>query len=408
MSLRVLTFVTAAAAVLLPACGSAQVNYGDSKPAAQRPFDVTPVAEFNLPWKIAFIPDGRMLITEKVGKLWLVTQKGMKVEVTGVPPVLHQGQQGLLGVYVSPTYAAKHDIFLTYAEPEGENSGLALARATLVIGQGTARLDGLKVVWRQLPRGKGGQLGGVVAWAPDGKSLFLTVGERQRFTPAQDPNSELGKILHLTLDGKPAPGNPQPGKQGARTVPLFAPPSDTEAEKTAAKTMVALPGPNLAPAETWASGFRTPYGLAFDPAGRLWEIEHGPRGGDELNLIVPGANYGWPTVSYGQNYNGKPIPKPDARPDFRKPALYWNPVIAPGGLSFYRGALFPQWRGSALTGGLVSKALVRIAFDGTTAREAERWDMGARIRDVAVGPDGALWLVEDAQGGKLLRLTPKA
>jgi glucose/arabinose dehydrogenase len=399
--------LTAALACALPACGVAQVNYGNAKPNADLPFTVTPVATFELPWKIAVLPDRRLLVTEKPGKLWLVTPQGGKVEVTGVPPVLFQGQQGLLGVYVSPTYAAKRDVYLTYAEPAGENSGLALARATLVAGAGKARLDGLTVLWRQLPRGKGGQLGGVVAWAPDKKSLFLTVGDRQRFSPAQDPNSELGKILHLTLDGKPAPGNPRAGQQGSRTVPLFAPPRDTEAEKSAEKTMVTLAQPNLAPAETWATGFRTPYGLAFDKAGRLWEIEHGPKGGDELNLIERGKNYGWPVVSYGDNYNGVPIARPGTRPEFQRPALYWNPVIAPGGLTFYDGALFPAWRGSAFTGGLAAKALIRIAFDGTTPREADRWTMQERIRDVAAGPDGALWVIEDTRTGRLLRLTPK-
>jgi aldose sugar dehydrogenase len=399
--------LTAALACALPACGIAQVNYGNAKPSSDQPFTLTPVATFNLPWKIAVLPDRRLLVTEKPGKLWLVTPQGGKVEVAGVPPVLFQGQQGLLGVYVSPTYAAKHDVYLTYAEPAGENSGLALARATLVAGAGKARLDGLTVLWRQLPRGKGGQLGGVIAWAPDKKSLFLTVGDRQRFSPAQDPNSELGKILHLTLDGKPAPGNPRAGQQGARTVPLFAPPRDTEAEKTAEKTMVTLDQPNLAPAETWATGFRTPYGLAFDKAGRLWEIEHGPKGGDELNLIERGKNYGWPVVSYGDNYNGVPIARPGTHPEFQQPALYWNPVIAPGGLTFYDGALFPAWRGSAFTGGLATKALIRIAFDGTTPREADRWTLGERIRDVAAGPDGALWAIEDTQSGRLLRLTPK-
>ena len=172
-------------------------------------------------------------------------------------------------------------------------------------------------------------------------------------TPAQDPDQELGKILRLTLDGKPAPGNPMAGKTGAASVPLIDPPRDTEVAKTApVVSTYTFPGPNLTPAETWTTGHRTPYGLAFAPDGRLWEVEHGPRGGDELNLIEPGKNYGWPLVSYATNYNGVPIPSPDTRPDLAKPVIYWTPVIAPGNLTFYNGAMFPQWQGSALIGGM--------------------------------------------------------
>ena len=184
-------------------------------------------------------------------------------------------------------------------------------------------------------------------------------------TPAQDPNQPLGKILRLTLDGKPAPGNPMAGKTGAASVPVIDPPADTEAAKTAPVVRTyTFPGPNLTPAETWSTGHRTPYGLAFAPDGRLWEVEHGPKGGDELNLIEPGKNYGWPLVSYATNYNGVPIPSPDTRPDLTKPVIYWTPIIAPGNLIFYKGAMFPQWNGSALVGGMASKTLNRITFDG--------------------------------------------
>ena len=394
-----------ALATAAPAC--AQSN-GNEAPSATRPFAVTDVATLRSPWKIAFLPDGRMLVTEKPGGVWIVSQKGQKTEISGAPSVLYKGQGGMLGVFVSPHYPRDKAVYLTYSEPGESGASLAVARARLVESGGAAKLEGLQVIWRELPKGEGGQYGAVIAFAPDGNSMFLTVGDRQRFSPAQDPNSPLGKILHLTLDGKPAPGNPGAGKVGADTVAFLAPPKDTEAAKTAPKTMARLSAPNLAPAETWATGFRTPYGLAFDKAGRLWEIEHGPKGGDELNLIQPGKNYGWPLVSFGENYNGVPIPKPDSRPDLTKPLIYWVPVIAPGGLSFYEGKAFPNWAGSAFTGGLASKALVRIAFDDKGgAREAERWDMGKRIRDVAVGPDGSLWLIEDAESGALLKLTPK-
>jgi glucose/arabinose dehydrogenase len=393
---------------LASAAAYAQVNAGEQKPEPSLPFKMTEVATFNLPWRIAFLPDGRMLITEKVGPVWLVTPHGQKTPVENVPAVLYQGQGGMLGVFLSPHYATDHNIYLTYAEPGDGGSGLALARARLALGDTTARLEGLEVLWRDMPKGRGGQFGAQIAFSPDGQYLFLTVGDRQRMTPAQDPNTEVGKILRLTLDGKPAPGNPMAGKTGAATIPLINPPSDTEAAKTAPVVSTYMfPGPNLAPAETWTSGHRTPYGLAFGPDGRLWEVEHGPRGGDELNLIEPGKNYGWPLASYATNYNGVPIPSPDTRPDLARPVIYWTPIIAPGNITFYNGALFPQWRGSALMGGMATRTLNRITFDGKGgATPAGRWDVGRRIRDVEVGPDGALWMLEDANPGALVRVTP--
>jgi aldose sugar dehydrogenase len=389
--------------------GSAQINAGEQKPQPSLPFNMVQVTTLNLPWKIAFLPDGRMLITEKVGGLWLVTQQGEKTPVTNVPAVLYRGQGGMLGVFLSPHYAKDHNVYLTYSEPGDGGSSLALARAKLKIGQGAVSLEGLKVIWRDGERGDGGQFGAQVSFSPDGKYLFLSSGDRQRMTPAQDPNQPLGKILRLTLDGKPARGNPMAGKTGAVSVPVIDPPSDTEAAKTAPVVRTyTFPGPNLTPSETWSIGHRTPYGLAFAPDGRLWELEHGPRGGDELNLIEPGKNYGWPLVSYGHNYNGVPIPNPDTRPDLAKPVIYWVPVIAPGNLMFYKGAMFPQWNGSALVSGLISKSLTRITFDGNGgATPAERWNVDHRIRDVEVAPDGALWMIEDAKQGGLFRLTPK-
>jgi len=387
----------------------AQINAGNLNPEASLPFTMTQVTTLNLPWRIAFLPDGRMLITEKVGPVWLVTQNGDKTPVENVPEVLYQGQGGMLGVFVSPHYATDRSVYLTYAEPGDGGSSLALARARLGIGEHTASLDRLQVLWRQMPKGRGGQFGGQIAFSPDGQYLFLTVGDRQRMTPAQDPDQALGKILRLTLDGKPAPRNPRAGQTGAATVPLINPPRDTEAAKTAPiVSTYTFTGPNLAPSEIWTSGHRTPYGLAFGPDGRLWEVEHGPRGGDELNLIEPGQNYGWPLVSYAVNYNGVPIPSPDMRSDLAKPVIYWTPVIAPGNLTFYNGAMFPQWRGSALISGIASRTLNRIRFDGKGgATPAERWDVGHRIRDVEVAPDGALWMIEDGNPGGLFRVTPR-
>ncbi|CAN5828149.1 PQQ-dependent sugar dehydrogenase [soil metagenome] len=388
----------------------AQINAGTLPPTPSPPFKLTKVAQFDLPWRIAFLPDGRMLITEKGGKLFLATQSGQKLEVTGVPPVQFGGQNGLLGVYTAPSFSSDGAIYLTYSEPgpDPRTSSLALARATLKMGPGSPSLDALKVVWRDPVKGKGGQVGAAVAFSPDQRFIYLTAGDRQRFTPAQDPNQPAGKILRLTLDGKPAPGNPMEGKTGARSVPVIDPARDTEAAKTApVVSTYVFDGPNLTPSETWSSGHRTPYGLAFAPDGRLWELEHGPRGGDELNLIEPGKNYGWPLVSYAVNYNGVPIASPDTRADLAKPSIYWTPVFAPGNLMFYSGAMFPDWKGSAFAGGLGTRALHRIEVNGAAATPAEHWTVGFRVRDVEQAPDGALWLIEDDQGGGLYRLTPK-
>jgi glucose/arabinose dehydrogenase len=395
---------------LASAHGWAQVNVGEGKADSNLPFTMTTVTTFGLPWRIAFLPDGRMLVTEKIGPVWLVSPQGQKIAPLGnTPPVYWQNQNGMLGVYVSPRYATDQSIYLTYVEPGDYGGGLALARAKLNATATTARLENFEVLWRQMPKGRGGQEGAQIAFSPDGQYLFMTVGERQRFTPAQDPNWPAGKILRLTLDGKPAPGNPGFGTTGAATISLTDPPGDTEAAKTAkVVSSYTFPGPNLTPAETWATGVRTPYGLAFSPTGELWELEHGPRGGDELNLIEKGKNYGWPLVSYGQNYNGVPIPHPDTRPDLAKPALYWVPVIAPGNLMFYTGTqTFPQWNGSAFLGGMATMTLNRLVFDGKGgARVADRWNVGVRVRDVEQGPDGSLWMLEDANPGALIHVTP--
>ena len=401
-SLMLAAFLAAA-----PAALQAQINEGSFKPDAEQPFTLTTVDHFNFPWKIAFLPDQRLLVTEKPGKLWLVAPGKNKIEVMGVPKVAYAGQGGLLSVAVAPSFAKDHGVYLSYSEGTPDSSGLALAHATLVAANGKAALSNFKVIWRQLPHGQGGQFGGYIAFAPDGKSLFLSSGERMRFTPAQDPNQAVGKILHLTLDGKPAPGNPWAGKTGATTVDLTDPPEDTVAAANAPVRKVKVPAPNLTPSETWTLGHRNQYGLAFDAAGKLWETEMGPMGGDELNLIEPGKNYGWPLVSYGINYDGKPIPGHDSDAKFQKPLLYWTPVIAPGGLTFYYGNLFPQWKGSAFIGGLKVMGLVRVAFEGGKPQETNFWQLGHRIRDVVAGPDGALWLIEDEANGRLLRLTPK-
>jgi glucose/arabinose dehydrogenase len=413
MSMRL---IQASLLLAVAACGasgptSAQSGNSAAPAAAQSgpPFTISEVATFDSPWAIAFLPGSTIaLVTEKPGHIWLVdVANGQKQPVSGAPQVVVTSQGGLLDIAPSPSFASSGLVYLTYAEPSANGgSQLALARAKLVREGGTARLDGLRVLWHDPAGGRGGQFGARIAFAPDGQSLFLSSGERQRFTPAQDPNQPLGKILHLTLDGKPAPDNPMAGKTGAATVEVTDPPKDTEAAKSAPSRTVRWPGPNLTPAETWTSGHRNPYGLMFAPDGRLWETEMGPRGGDELNLIVKGRNYGWPVVSNGENYDGVPIPDHPTYPEFEAPKVFWDPSVSPGGLLIYTGDKFPQWKGDAIIPALSGESLIRVDIDGDKARKADEWPMGARLRGIAQGPDGAVYLLQDGEGAKLLRLTP--
>ncbi len=347
------------------------------------PFTITKIGTFSEPFALAILPNGAALVTEKAGQLKLRWADGNVVTVSGVPRVAKVDQGGLLDVALAPGFASNRGVYLSYSEPGKNGAALALAYATLKITQvqcvrapcpAQASLEALRVIWRSGMNGVGGQFGANIVFAPDGKSLFLSSGERQRFTPAQDPVQRLGKILRLTLDGKAWPGNPQHKAGGVR-------------------------------AETWSTGHRNPYGLAFTADGRLWEEEMGPRGGDELNLILPRKNYGWPIVSNGDNYSGKPIPDHPSRPDFEAPKLWWNPSVSPGGMIAYSGAMFPQYKGNLFIGALGGQALIRVVVNGDTAKAAEQWSMGARVRDVAQAPDGAIWLIEDE--GALLRLTPK-
>jgi glucose/arabinose dehydrogenase len=402
----------AAPLLLLLACngaGDAASAGNAAAPASTgRPFAVQELGRFDDPWAMAFLTADSALVTEKGGRIRLWRRGQPTLDVAGAPRVETGGQGGLLDIALSPGFGTDKLVYLTYAEPSANGgSGLALARAQLrPAAGGGVRLEGLEVIWRDPAGGRGGQFGAIIAFAPDGRSLFLSSGERQRFTPAQDPNQPLGKILHLTLDGKPAPGNPMAGRTGAAAVAVIDPPRNTGAAAGAAARNVAWPGPNPTPAETWSSGHRNPYGLAFTPDGRLWEMEMGPKGGDELNLILPGRNYGWPVVSNGDNYDGSPIPDHPTRPEFEAPKLFWNPAISPSSLIVYRGKLFPQWRGSGFIGALSGKALIRVTFQGDRAAKAEQFDMGARIRFVAEGPDGAIYLLTDGAGGRLLRLAP--
>ncbi len=418
MSLRL---IQASLLLALAACGASEptsARPGDSRGQSAQPggppFTVTEVAKFTAPWAMDFLPGRGLpltntaLVTEKSGQLFLVSvATGEKQALAGAPAVVARGQGGLLDVVAAPSFPADGMIYLTFSEASANGgSQLALARAKLALGT-SPKLEQLQVIWRNPTGGQGGHFGGRIAFAPDGQSLFLSAGDRQRFTPAQDMNQPLGKILHLTLEGKPAPDNPWVGRTGAASVKLTDPPADSEAAKRAPARTIRWPGINRTPAETWTLGHRNPLGLAFAPDGRLWVAEMGPRGGDELNLIVRGRNYGYPHVSNGDNYNGVPIP--DHRPGdgFEPPKVFWNPSVSPGALLIYSGDAFPQWKGDALIAALSGQALIRVDIEGGRARKAEQWDMGARIRAVDQGPNGDIYLLVDGDsGGRLLKLTP--
>jgi glucose/arabinose dehydrogenase len=399
----------AALFLAVASCGNGSSTTAQPATSSGPPFVSTAVATFDSPWAMDFLPGSTTaIVTEKPGRIWLVDlRNGRKLSVAGAPRVVVSSQGGLLDVRLSPTFASDGLVYLTYSEPSANGgSGLALARGRLVRDARGARLEGLQVIWHDPAGGEGGQFGAIILFARDGKSLFLSSGERQRFTPAQSPSQPLGKILRLTLEGKPAPGNPLAGHAGAAAVAVTDPPRDTEAAKNAAGRQFRWPGPNLTPAETWSTGHRNPYGLAFDADGRLWETEMGPRGGDELNLILPDKNYGWPIVSEGENYDGVPIAKHSTRRDIEPPKLYWVPSISPTSLLIYSGKLFPQWKGSGFIGTLTGPGVVRVTFSGDSARKAGQWDLGKRVRWVGEGPDGAIYLLEDEDGARLLRLMP--
>jgi glucose/arabinose dehydrogenase len=344
-------------------------------------FVATPVAQFNEPWAMTFLPDGRLLITEKPGKLKLLdVESGRAGDVGGVPRVAHGGQGGFGDVILHPQYATNSVVYVSYSESgDGGNSGAAVARAKLNLDStGGGKLDDLRVIWRQDPKVSGqGHFGQRMAFGPDGR-LWITSSERQKFTPAQDMKANLGKVIRLDEDGTVPADNPFHA-QGSVS------------------------------AQIWSLGHRNMLGIAFDAQGRLFVHEMGPRGGDELNLVKKGANYGYPVVSNGDHYDGRDIPDHRTRPEFEAPLITWNPVISPAGFIIYSGKMFPDWTGDGFIGGLSSEALIRVEFSGNGAREAQRFDMGKRIREVEQGPDGAIWLLEDSRngsGGRLLKLTP--
>ena len=342
-------------------------------------FKPVEIARFDEPWAMTFLRDGRLLVTEKRGAVKLMSRDGKVGTVTGAPRVDYGGQGGMGDIVLHPRFDQNRLVYLSWVEAgKGDTRGAAVGRARLALDEkGGGRLEGLQVIWRQTPKVAGrGHFGHRLAFAPDGH-LFITSGERQKFDPAQDMSTNLGKVIRLNDDGS-VPGDNPFAKRGGVT------------------------------AQIWSYGHRNPLGLAFDAQGLLWEHEMGPAGGDELNLIERGSNYGYPLVSNGDHYDGKPIPDHDTRPDLNAPEASWNPVISPAGFLIYSGDKFPAWRKNGFIGGLSSRALIRIEFDGKRAREAQRWDMGSRIREIEQGPDGAIWVLEDGGNARLLKLTPKS
>lgn len=367
--------------LLLALCAQAQ---------SELPFKVEAISNFDEPWAMAFLPDGRMLVTEKKGNLYIVNQRGQKTRsLRGVPDVDYGGDGGLGDVALHPQFAENGLIYLSYVEGgRGGVRGAAVLRATLNETNGSGNLSDVEIIWRQYPKVVGyGHYSHRLLFDNDGY-LFISSGDRQKFTPAQDMQSNIGKIVRLNDDGS-IPGD-NPFVDYLDQDPLV----DDEGVY----------------GQIWSLGHRNPLGIAFDLEGQLWNIEMGPQGGDELNRVVRGGNYGYPIVSNGEHYDGRDMPDHDTRPEFLKPAAWWTPVVSPGALIVYGGELFADWRGSALVAGLSSRAIVRVALDGNEAREVERYAMGERIRSITEGPDGAVWVLEDERagsGGRLLRLTPK-
>jgi len=354
--------------LLLGTTAFAQVPY---------PFVSTTVADLNEPWAIEFVPDGRILVTEKGGTIQLITQDGQKTEVAGAPEVDYFFQGGLGDIVLHPDFEENNIVYISYVEAgANETRGAVVARGTLDLD--TPAVENLEVIWRAFPKVDGGlHFSHRIAFDDEGY-MYVSAGERNKYDPAQDLNATLGKIVRLNDDGTPAAGNPFASQGGVA-------------------------------AEVWSYGHRNPLGIAFDNDGRLWNVEMAPRGGDELNMVIEGENYGYPMVSNGNHYTGEIIPDHDTDTEglYEKPKVWWNPVISPSSLMFYTGDAFPEWRGNAFITGLSSMSIVRIVVNGDNAVEAQRFVMGRRIRGIEQGPAGNLWIIEDGPEGRLVKLSPR-
>ena len=370
------------ATLLLASC-SATANVDTETSASEPQLSIEELGTYDEPWAAAFVPGTEVLVlTTKTGEMHgydTVNQRAIFFE--GVPEVDYGGQGGLGDIAFLPSEAADtlsdRTIYLSWAEAgSGNTRGAVLGRGTMVCeDHQTCAIRDMEVIWRQTPKtSKRGHYSHRIRFSPDEEYIFLASGDRQELEPAQDNSNNLGTIVRLNLDGTPAAGNPFAEEGGVTS-------------------------------EIWSYGHRNILGMDWDAQGRLWDMEHGPGGGDELNLVEAGANYGWPTRSNGDHYNGDDIPDHTADDGFNKPAIWWTPVIAPGDMIFYSGDMFGAWQGDALIAGLQSGGLVRVEIDGENATEAARYDLGGRIRSVDEAPDGALWVLEDGEGGRLLRIT---
>lgn len=376
--------VTACQASEPPACSavdSANTGTVEAAAMADAPFTLEQRGDFEDPWAMTFLPDGSAaLVTEQAGQLILWRADGSTVAVGGVPAVSYAGQGGLGEVVLHPDFAANRFVYLSWAEEGEGGKGAVVARARLSDDMAAPSLEGLEIIWRQTPKVEGnGHFGHRIAFGPDGL-LYISSGERQKFTPAQDMAQSLGKVIRLTDSGAVPADNPFVADGGVA-------------------------------AQIWSLGHRNPLGLAFDADGRLWELEMGPAGGDELNLVTRGGNYGYPLVSNGSHYDGRDIPDHSAADGFVAPRLWWNPAISPGGMMIYRGNSFPGWRGDALIAALGGTGLVHVDLEGDTARQAHRWNLAFRVRAVAQDPSGGVWLLEDGGRtgeGRLYRLVPRS
>jgi glucose/arabinose dehydrogenase len=365
------------ASLAAPAAAQTPAQAAVNEVADEQPFTIVPLASFSSPWAMAFLPSGKILVTEKMGAMILFDPAtGEKRTLSGTPAVVGAGQGALMDVVPAPDFAQSRKVYFSYSEAgDGKTNGAALA--TAILDEAAGALTDVRVIFRAQPYVESGaHYSGRIAFSPDNRYLFFTNGERAKGDPSQDPTSTLGKVLRLNLDGTPAAGNP-------------------------------LAAEGFHPA-IWSYGHRNLTGIAFDGEGRLWEVEMGPLGGDEVNLVRPGVNYGWPEVSNGSNYDQSDIPDHAPGDGFEPPKVFWNPSLAPASLAYYNAELFPAWRNSLLIPGLSGMALARVALNGETAAKADHWKMPARIRSVRTGPDGSVWLLEDGNNGRMLRLVPRA
>ena len=382
VSLRQQVLVLAALAVLRSAEAEARQTKAPVPATASRVTVETVANGFVHPWGLQFLPDGRMLVTERPGRLRIVSRDGrLSTPIAGVPGVLAQGQGGLLDVALASDFAASRTIFLSYAEPRSDGNGTAVARARLTETGDGGRLDEPRVIFRQLPSGGGGlHFGSRIAIARDG-NLFVTLGDRYHGRDyAQAAGRHWGKVVRITPDGAAPADNPFTGRAGAR-------------------------------AEVWSLGHRNPQSAAIHPVtGKLWTVEHGAQGGDEVNIPEAGKNYGWPVITYGRDYSGARIGEGTAKLGMEQPVYYWDPSIAPSGMAFYTADLAPQWKGNLFVGALAGRHLARLVIDGEMVVGEEKLlvDVGERIRDVRQGPDGALYVLTDSPEGRVLRVAPRS